>query len=32
MGVVDVKALAAKAGSFQRTKMRELEELLVIQD
>ena len=32
MGVVAMKALAARAGSFQRAKMRKLEELLVIQD
>ena len=34
MGVVDrdVKALAERAGSSQRAKMRELEELLAIRD
>ena len=34
MGVVarDVKALAERAGSSQRIKMRELEELLAIRD
>ena len=34
MGVVDrdVKALAERAGSSQRVKMRELEELLAIRD
>ena len=32
LGVVDVKALAAKAGSSQRAKKRELEELLAIRD
>ena len=32
MGVVDVKALAEKAGSSQRANMREMEELLAIRD
>ena len=32
MGVVNVKALAEKAGSSQRANMRELEELLAIRD
>ena len=32
MGVVNVKALAERARSFQRAKMRELEELLEIRD
>ena len=32
MGVVDVKALAERAGSSQRAKMRELEELLARTD
>ena len=32
VGVVNVKALAKRAGSSQRAKMRELEELLEIRD
>ena len=32
MGVVDVKALAARARSSQLAKMRELGELLAIRD
>ena len=31
-GVVGVKALVERAGSSQRAKMRELEELLAIRD
>ena len=32
MGVVGVQALAERAGSSQRAKMRELEELFAIRD
>ena len=32
MGIVNVKSLAERAGSSQRAKMQELEELLAIGD